>query len=231
MSIYNGLVDPASAPLRPSWKSHLAASGKTLSGPTLLGAVARATITQTEPMIWAKARVAHTCNRDRVYSKVVRKARHSRDKDTHLEKDHTKTDTLNSVEYAEPQPERDAEVGTSVTSPRDVQSQRGCTPQHLTPSRCAQADSEHGEKPCVRHGQPGENTQHQGPDTNEERDDQQENLPLRDGYRPQERPVTAVGLEQMISTDQEIAQNRHSLHSASNHEGFQSPRTRAPTYA
>ena len=44
-------ADAIGEPLRPSEKSHLAASGKTLSGPTLLGAVARATITQTDPMI------------------------------------------------------------------------------------------------------------------------------------------------------------------------------------
>ena len=41
-------------------KSHLAASGNTLPGPTRLGAVARATITQTDPIIWANARVAQT---------------------------------------------------------------------------------------------------------------------------------------------------------------------------
>lgn len=53
-------------PLRPSRKSHVEASGNTLPGPTLLGAVALATITAIEPMTWEKARVAHTCNRDSV---------------------------------------------------------------------------------------------------------------------------------------------------------------------
>lgn len=50
MAIQKG-ADAIGDPFRPSWKSHFAASGKTLSGPTLFGAVARATITQMEPMI------------------------------------------------------------------------------------------------------------------------------------------------------------------------------------
>jgi hypothetical protein len=38
-------------PFNPVEKSHVATSGKTVLGPILFGAVARATITQMEPMI------------------------------------------------------------------------------------------------------------------------------------------------------------------------------------
>jgi len=47
-------------PESPSEKSQLAASGNTVTGPRRLGAVARAIITQTDPMICEKARVALT---------------------------------------------------------------------------------------------------------------------------------------------------------------------------
>ena len=53
-------------PFSPFWKSHVPASGKTLDGPILLGAVARATITQIEPMICENAKVAQTWSRDNV---------------------------------------------------------------------------------------------------------------------------------------------------------------------
>ena len=61
-----------SSPCSPSLKSHWAASGKTLPGPTRLGAVARATITQTDPIIWAKANVAQTWSLERVWNGRVR---------------------------------------------------------------------------------------------------------------------------------------------------------------
>jgi len=54
------IKDDINLPFRPSEKSHLAASGKTEPGPIRLGAVARATITQTEPIIWENAKVAQT---------------------------------------------------------------------------------------------------------------------------------------------------------------------------
>ena len=53
-------------PRSPFPKSHVPASGKTLSGPILLGAVARATITHTAPMTCENANVAQTWSRDRV---------------------------------------------------------------------------------------------------------------------------------------------------------------------
>lgn len=53
-------------------KSHVPASGKTLSGPILLGAVARATITHTEPMTCENAKVAQTWSRDRVCGAIIR---------------------------------------------------------------------------------------------------------------------------------------------------------------
>ena len=58
-------------PRSPFPKSHVPASGKTLSGPILLGAVARATITHIAPMICENANVAQTWSRDRVYGTVL----------------------------------------------------------------------------------------------------------------------------------------------------------------
>lgn len=48
-------------------KSQADASGNTLPGPILLGAVARATATLIVPITCAKANVAHTCRRESVY--------------------------------------------------------------------------------------------------------------------------------------------------------------------
>lgn len=50
MAIQNG-ADAMGLPFKPCEKSHVAVSGKTLPGPILFGAVARATMTQIEPMI------------------------------------------------------------------------------------------------------------------------------------------------------------------------------------
>jgi hypothetical protein len=58
-------------PRSPFPKSHVPASGKTLSGPILLGAVARAIITHTEPMICENAKVAQTWSRDRVCEAIL----------------------------------------------------------------------------------------------------------------------------------------------------------------
>jgi hypothetical protein len=58
-------------PRNPFPKSHVPASGKTLSGPILLGAVARATITHTEPMTCENANVAQTWSRDRVCGAIL----------------------------------------------------------------------------------------------------------------------------------------------------------------
>lgn len=42
----------------------------------------------------------------------------------YLEKDHTQSDTLDSIENAEPQPQRNAEVWSGVTRPWNVESKR-----------------------------------------------------------------------------------------------------------
>ena len=44
-------IGEVSSPCSPSLKSHCAASGKTVLGPSRLGAVARATMTQIDPII------------------------------------------------------------------------------------------------------------------------------------------------------------------------------------
>jgi hypothetical protein len=58
-------------PRSPFPKSHVPASGKTLPGPILLGAVARATITHIAPMTCENANVAQTWSRDRVYGVIL----------------------------------------------------------------------------------------------------------------------------------------------------------------
>jgi len=64
--------DAIGLPFKPSVeKSHFAASGNTLPGPMLLGAVALATMTQIEPIICENAKVAQTCSRDNVCSKII----------------------------------------------------------------------------------------------------------------------------------------------------------------
>lgn len=66
---------------------------------------------------------------------------------------------------------------------------------HLTPTRSTQTDGKHGQKPCVRLRQLGEDVHDETPADDEERDDEKENLILRDGDVPEETPVTTVGLK------------------------------------
>jgi len=61
----NGLLSPD--PLI----SHSEGLGNTPPGPFLSGAVARATMATMEPTIWASAKVAHTCNRDKVWRRII----------------------------------------------------------------------------------------------------------------------------------------------------------------
>lgn len=53
-------------PEMPCEKSQVPMLGNTVLGPIALGAVARATMTQIAPMIWANTRVAQTWRRDSV---------------------------------------------------------------------------------------------------------------------------------------------------------------------
>ncbi len=55
---------------------------------------------------------------------------------------------------------------------------------YLTPSWRTQTDSEDRKQPCMGFTEPREDTQEQGPDTNEECDDEKKNLPLGDGDTP-----------------------------------------------
>ena len=58
-------------PLCPT--SQIPGLGNAFPGPTFVGEVARATMTVTEPMNCARARVAQTCNRDRVWRRIIPK--------------------------------------------------------------------------------------------------------------------------------------------------------------
>jgi len=60
------VVEPLIGPPFNQFGLKIAMSGRTVPGPVPFGAVARATITQTEPMTRAKAEVAQTCRRDRI---------------------------------------------------------------------------------------------------------------------------------------------------------------------
>ena len=85
-------------PFSPDWKSHCPASGKTLDGPTLFGAVARATITHTEPIICENARVAQTWSRESVcITMILANVVCSDMKTRYLKKDHAQAHTLDSV--------------------------------------------------------------------------------------------------------------------------------------
>jgi hypothetical protein len=118
-------------PAKPSRKSHFDASGKTLSGPILLGAVARATMTQTAPMICENARVAQTCSLERVCGEMVNMMWVRTVLVGYLQQDHTQTNPLDGIKDSQPQPERYAQIWTSSTCPRNVESERRRAPQNL----------------------------------------------------------------------------------------------------
>lgn len=60
----NGLFSPVDG-------FQMAGLGNTLPGPTLSGAVPRASMTMHEPRSWAPAKVAQTCRRERVWSRII----------------------------------------------------------------------------------------------------------------------------------------------------------------
>ena len=115
-----------------------------------------------------------------------------------MEKDETEADALDRVEHAQPEPERDAEIGSCVSGPRDVECERGRAPKHLAPPWCTETDCEYGEKPRVRLAQPGEDAHHDSPADDEEGNDEKSDLPLGNIDIPEEAPVTAVGLGKSV---------------------------------
>jgi hypothetical protein len=63
---------------------------------------------------------------------------------------------------------------------------------YLTPTRSTEADREHSEEPRVRLTEVREDADEEEPHHDKEGDNEKQCLPVRDGRRPQETPVTAV---------------------------------------
>jgi hypothetical protein len=181
--------------------SHCEASGKTLAGPTRLGAVARATITQTLPMTCASASVAQTWNRERVWKeRLVGRNEEKTGARTYLQQNHTESDTLDSIQYAKPKPERGTEVWTSLSCPWNVQGEGGSTPKHLTPTWGAQTNSKDGKEPSMGLGNLCQDGHHNGPNEDEEGNDEQQRSPCREWRVPQERPTAAIRTTEPVIT-------------------------------
>lgn len=62
----------------------------------------------------------------------------------------------------------------------------------------------------MRLAQMHQNHHHGGPDTNKERDDEQQDLPLWNGHVPQETPVSTIRLDpNQVSTDDDAQGGAH----------------------
>jgi len=119
---------------------------------------------------------------------------------THLEKNHTQAHSLDRVQDAEPKPKRSAEVGSSGTTPWNVQRQGRRSPQHLAPSGCTQADCKDWQKPSVRLAELGKDIEHQRPNTDEKSDNQEQDGPFGNHGTPKEGPVTTIRLYKQVRT-------------------------------
>lgn len=72
-----------------------------------------------------------------------------------------------------------------------------------------------------------ENSQHPGPDTQEENSDQQCDLPFGNRHSPEESPVTTIGLHSKLKYNQgQSSDARDSPLKASNRAESQMPRTK-----
>lgn len=81
-----------------------------------------------------------------------------------------------------------------MACPRDVEREGRRAPEHLAPTRGAEADGEDGQQPRVRFAEVGEDADEDGPDDDEEQNDKQRCLPAGDVDVPQEAPVASVRL-------------------------------------
>ena len=131
---------------------------------------------------------------------------------TYLEQDHTQTDTLDGIQDTKPQPQRDAEMVAGVACPWQVETHGRRSPQHLTPPRGAETDSEDGQQPGMRLREVGEDEHEEGPYEDEEHDDEDNRLPDRDRYRPQVRPVASIRLHWSVSAGGHQTYLRHLPH-------------------
>lgn len=60
----------------------------------------------------------------------------------------------------------------------------GRTSAYLTPSRSTEANCKHWKKPSVRFTEVRQDSKHDSPEADEECDDEQDDLPLRDSATP-----------------------------------------------
>ena len=73
----------------------------------------------------------------------------------------------------------------------------------------------------MRLAQVRQNEHHQGPDTNKERDDEQQDLPLCNGHVPEETPVSAIRLDPNRVSAKTTSRREYVPHSANSPGGFQ----------
>jgi len=123
-----------------------------------------------------------------------------RESDVHarecLQEYHSEAGSLDRVEHPEPEPERASNESASfrTAGPREVHTDVRDAPEHLAPTRGAKADGEDGENPGVLFREDGEESEHAGPDADEEEHHQQCDLPLRDvRAAPEVGPIPTIG--------------------------------------
>ena len=123
-----------------------------------------------------------------------------------LQQDHTKSDPLQRVQDAEPEPQTpsDEGAGDGAAGPGDVLADVGDAPEHLAPARSAEADGEDGKDPAVVFGEDAEEPEEGGPDEDEEEDDEADDLPGFGVVRtPEVAPVAAVGRAEPVVLDED----------------------------
>lgn len=182
-------------------------------------------MTTAEPSNCAPARVAQTCSRESVWSRIIPRPTpwiaSSTPSQSHKA---TPLDVSGRSEegsvaqlfadggrqgrgrYQEGERgkgnrgESNSHIGTGDTRPRQVQSHSRSSPPDLAPSWCTETDSEDWQKPRVHFRVFDEDTHEKTPDADEEDGNEDDDCPLGDcGGLPQELPVpTAEGLARML---------------------------------
>lgn len=137
----NGLLFP----LCPT--SQIPGLGNAFPGPTFVGEVARATMTVAEPMNCARARVAQTCNRDRVWRRIIPRPAPWIASSTPSH-NHSPTPLMinKSFQLAS---DSNSHIRSGNSSPRNIDSHSRSTPPDLTPPRCSKTNSKDWYKPRV----------------------------------------------------------------------------------
>ena len=123
-----------------------------------------------------------------------------------LEQNHAEPDPLHRVQDPKPEPQAPTyeRAGDAAPGPGDILADIRRSPEHLAPSRGAEADGEDGQDPAVVFGKHGEEEEEAGPDEAEEGDDEEDDLV---GFGvvggPEVAPVAAVGGAEEIVLDED----------------------------